>query len=264
MLQIWAGQQLLMIAVRHMGTGNWMSMISISYHIMVREGLAVYRGLLSFLDRYRKHVVEVVVDNAAVAYGLRKFTSGSPELMSVLDKLFWLCEREGITIRPKLIKSELNEADYLSRWAGQEDWQLSDEWFDILERKFGPHTVDRFASVTSAKLPRYNSLFWDPKTEAVDAFTQDWSEDNNYGNPPWSLIGRVVSRLKRLPQVAFTLVVPDWPSQSWYVPLMLMAKEVLRVPPGHFLFHHTATHRRNIVLKTRWPVLIVRVKKDPP
>ena len=43
----------------------------------------------------------------------------------------------------------------------------------------GPHTVDRFSGLDNAQLDRFNSRFWTPGTEAVDAFTCDWADDNN-------------------------------------------------------------------------------------
>ena len=45
---------------------------------------------------------------------------------------------------------------------------------------WGPHTVDRFASSYTTKIVRFNSRFWNPGTEAVDALTVDWGGENNY------------------------------------------------------------------------------------
>ena len=43
---------------------------------------------------------------------------------------------------------------------------------------------------------RYNSVYYDPSTEAVDAFSQDWSDETSWVNPPWQLLGRVVVKLQ--------------------------------------------------------------------
>lgn len=41
--------------------------------------------------------------------------------------------------------------------------------FSILDNTWGPHQVDRFASPSNAWLGWFNSKFWYPGTEAVDA-----------------------------------------------------------------------------------------------
>ena len=63
---------------------------------MTRECLAVYYGLVTFSDEYKGQVVDVVCDNAAVVYGLGRFTSRSSELMRVVAQIFWLCRRQRI------------------------------------------------------------------------------------------------------------------------------------------------------------------------
>ena len=40
--------------------------------------------------------------------------------------------------------------------------------FHRIDLVWGPHTVDRFASHVNAKLPGFNSRFWNP--EGIDAF----------------------------------------------------------------------------------------------
>ena len=60
---------------------------------------------------------------------------------------------------------------YLSRIIDYDDWSLDHKLFKFLDNKWGPHTVDRFACFYNAQLSRYNSRFWNPGSEAVDAFT---------------------------------------------------------------------------------------------
>ena len=56
---------------------------------------------------------------------------------------------------------------------------MHDDVFKQLDQLCGPHSIDRFASSYNAKLSKFNSRFLHPGTEAVDAFTQDWSSENN-------------------------------------------------------------------------------------
>ena len=57
---------------------------------------------------------------------------------------------------------------------------------------WGPHTVDRLASHCNMQLPRFNSCFMCPGGEAVEAFTVEWSGENNWWFPPSGLIPRVL------------------------------------------------------------------------
>ena len=85
-----------------------------------------------------------------------------------------------IRLEPEWIPREENEfADYLSRIVDHDDWMLNPVVFQELHVMWGPHTIDRFADVHTRQLERFNSLYWNPWSEAVDAFTCDWSKENN-------------------------------------------------------------------------------------
>jgi hypothetical protein len=65
-------------------------------HIMVRELAAVRFTLRSALPTLKQQVVECVIDNSAAFYGLRYWASASVNLMRLLRKIFWLCDRHHI------------------------------------------------------------------------------------------------------------------------------------------------------------------------
>lgn len=230
-------------------------------HIMTRECYAVYYGLSTFKTQYANQVVDVVCDNTAVVHSLRNFSARSQQLMKVLGLIFWLCHRHNITVVPRWIGSASNVVDALSRLNADDEWRVASWLFDWVQMKFGRHDIDRFASDATTMLPRYNSVFWDPKTEGVDALAQDWSHDNNYANPPFSLINQVVKKLGKYTSVRCTLLVPDWPSKPWYLPLMLMAKAVHVIPAGTWAFQRQSTQGEVVKLRAKWPVLVVRVQK---
>eukprot|EP00873_Tetraselmis_striata_P037896 jgi/Tetstr1/458160/TSEL_044651.t1 len=49
--------------------------------------------------------------------------------------------------------------------------------------RFGPHSIDRFASALKTLLPRYNAALLDPKCEAADSLhlpDADWRRENNW------------------------------------------------------------------------------------
>ena len=73
-----------------------------------------------------------------------------------------------------------------------DDYSVHDYVFKQLEQLWGPDSIDRFASSCNAKLSRFNFRFLQLGTEAVDAFTQDWSSENNWLVPRISLIGKLL------------------------------------------------------------------------
>ena len=58
------------------------------------------------------------------------------------------------------------------------DWKLNDQLFKVVDREFGPHTLDMFSSKKNAQLPRF-------LTAQEDAFTFDLS--NGLGNSDGSI-----------------------------------------------------------------------------
>ena len=92
--------------------------------------------------------------------------------------------------------------------------------------------MDRFADGLSALLPRFNSPYPCPGSEWVDAFTTSWAAEDSWINPPWSLLPRIVWKLAQEPQALATLLVPNWPAQSWFGPLHAIASSVhhLEIP----------------------------------
>ena len=58
------------------------------------------------------------------------------------------------------IPRSLNErADLLSRFVDKDDWRVNPSMFRLVDAKWGPHTIDHFASYYNAQLPRFNSKF---------------------------------------------------------------------------------------------------------
>jgi hypothetical protein len=76
-----------------------------------------------------------------------------------------------------------------------EDWGVSNEFFSFIDDLWGAHSIDRFASIMNRKTERFNSLFWNPGSEAVDAFTQNWHGENTWLIPPIYLVVRNIKHL---------------------------------------------------------------------
>ena len=87
--------------------------------------------------------------------------------------------------------------------------------YKLLDAKWGPHTVDRFATCYNVQVERFNSRYACPGSEAVDAFTVDWSKENNWWCPPPMLVPRVLRHADRC-NAQGTLVVPMWESAHFW------------------------------------------------
>jgi len=94
----------------------------------------------------------------------------------------------------KWIPRDLNTgADCLSRIIDFDDYALNNDIFRMLDLRWGPHSVDRFACNYNTELASFNSRFYQSGAEVVDVFTQDWKFENNWLVPPVSLIVRVIN-----------------------------------------------------------------------
>lgn len=131
-------------------------------------------------------------------------------------EIFSSCLKNDIKLTTKWIPRELNkEADFLSNTVDTDNWSIDLENFETLNNRFGKLTTDRFADDKNTKLSRFNSKFYCPGTSGIDAFTYDWSNENNWLCPPVSLIGSCFRHLK-LCKAKGTLLVPLWPSAYFW------------------------------------------------
>ena len=101
--------------------------------------------------------------------------------------------------------------DELSMIMDFDDWAKGIGIFRWLDSRRGRHTVDRFATEYNKHLRTFNSRFWVPNTEGVNALSQNWHGENNWVLPPPGLLAEVIGLIKKQGVVA-TLVVPWWRS----------------------------------------------------
>jgi PAS domain-containing protein len=179
-----------------------------------RELLGLERTLQSFPGLADRDV-RALTDNIAVVFIWRR---GSRKLFlnAIACRIFHWCHSLGIRLSVVWIpRGENLLADQLSKYFDGDDWQLNPRYFSILSTLWGTHTVDRFASHLNRLCERFNSRFYCPGTEAVDAFSQDWAGENNWINPPFSLIAPILVHMRQCRAVG-TLIVPFWPKRPWW------------------------------------------------
>ena len=174
-----------------------------------RELEAVRRVILSNLKLLRNSHIKIFSDNQNVK---RILHAGSRvgELQRLSVSVNDICDRNRITFSSVWIPRDENTlADHLSRCQDCDDWYISTKYFEILDRKWGPHTVDRFSTHYNNRCKRFNSRWWVPGTEAVDCFDQCWSGEINWIVPPPRLIIHCIRKLEA-DKACCTSVVPKW------------------------------------------------------
>ena len=130
-------------------------------------------------------------------------------------------------------------ADALSRGSPFDDLRVRPDVWRELERRFGPHDVDRYAAPASTCLHRFNSVLPCVESEGAPALAQSWAGVNNYVFAPPTELPRVAQLLHECPSAAATLIVPHWPAQAWFQRIAELATHAetralsdVAAPPG--------------------------------
>jgi len=76
--------------------------------------------------------------------------------------------------------------------------------------------IDLFATRLNFKTRRYVFWFPDPSAFSVDAFSLSWKDFKPYIFPPFSLIGRIIHKLKLEEVLDAIVTAPLWPTAHWY------------------------------------------------
>lgn len=180
-----------------------------------RELKAIELALLSYQNVFTGKNLNWHTDNQNC---VRIVQSGSmkEKLQVIAMSIFSVCMQKGISLNIQWIPRIQNtQADYISRIVDHEDWGISVQFFNFMNDLWGPYSIDRFASSLNKKLPRFNSLFWDVNSEAVDTFTQNWYGENNWLVPPIFSVVRAIKHLV-VCKTKGTLIVPKWVSASFW------------------------------------------------
>ena len=127
-------------------------------------------------------------------------------------------------------KQALSRALFTS---GRQDWGTPDDIFADLHAEFG-FTVDVCAHKDNAKLPRY----WSPSENAL---WQSWKGERCWMNPPYSEIGRWMSRAFEAWEAGAFVValVPSRTDTRWWHDYAMKATEI-RFVKGRLRFGGSA------------------------
>lgn len=197
------------------------------WHINYLELLAAFFALKSFASKLVKSEILLRIDNTTALAYVNKMGGVKFDHLSQLARKIWQwCEMRKLWITAAYIPSKENyEADIASRQINIDtEWEIAEDEFRKINNKFGPFSVDLFASRLNAKCSRYYSRFPDPLATSIDAFTVAWDKEKFYAFPPFAIILRCLQKIKQ-DRAEGILVVPQWPTQPWYPLFMSLLKE---------------------------------------
>jgi len=111
-----------------------------------RELKAIYFVLLSYVAQLKHKRVKIFTDNAGAAR-IVAIGSSKINLQALAMDIFNLCLVNSIVLEAQWIPRSLNERAYLlSRFVDKDDWSVNPSVFRVIDAKWGPHTIHRFAS----------------------------------------------------------------------------------------------------------------------
>lgn len=198
--------------------GHW-NYSQLLLHINTLELLAAFYGLKIFASNLKNSNILLRIDNTtAIAYINKMGGIQFPHLNNIARDIWQWCEKRNLHLFASYIQSSKNViADSESRQAHNIDteWELAPYAFQQIIFSFGMPAFDLFASNQNNKCPRYASWKLDPNSEIVDAFTFSWENINFYAFPPFSIISKVLHKIKS-DKAEGVVVVPYWPTQPWY------------------------------------------------
>lgn len=204
-----------------------------SLHITARETLALYHSLRAFLQRpamgslvagatpLNPAVLEWRTDSTVAMAVIRRQYSRSPVLDRIVQQIWDLLLSNNVRLLPVYLPSAemiRSGVDELSRRRDSEAVALNRQTFHYLENRLGPFTCDAMADRATHQLPRYVARYPDAQAVGTDFFTTPASVlgEHPYLNPPWSLIPRVIQRLRFLRLQRVTLILPHWQNSPWW------------------------------------------------
>jgi hypothetical protein len=160
----------------------------------------------------------------------------APGLRVLCAEIREICLQRQWTILASFLPGVENRlADHLSRnFEHIMDWRLPIQLFRMVERRWGPHTIDLFSSRSSRQLKRFYSWLPEKDAEGLDAFSHSWKDENGYANPPFNMISRVLKQAIQ-EELELTIICPVWPSQVWFPLLMMLVIDSAALPQDAML-----------------------------
>ena len=217
------------------------------------ETLAVGFALRAYCSENSDIHVLLRIDNTtAVAYINKMGGTKSIDCNFVATEIWNWCMNRNIWLTASHLPGSSNVvADRMSRkFSDNTEWMLDKEVFNQIVQEFGLPDIDLFASRLNRQLDKYISWRPEPEAMAVDAFTVDWGTLQFYAFPPFCMVPYCLQKIQTDGATGL-LVVPEWPTQSWFPllqsmlvgkPLRLTMRKDLLIQPVSRIPHPLNNH----------------------
>lgn len=205
-------------------------------HINIQEMLAALYGLRSFVNYLQGKHIRLLSDNKTTVSAINKMGSTKSMQVNVMAQCIWeYCRDNDIFITSTYIPGKENvEADQESRREyKQAEWMLNKSLFNTALNHFSfQPDIDCFATRVNTQLLKYASKKPDPYATHINGFSLNWGLHKPYIFPPFSVIFKVLQKL-RVDQATALCVLPKWPTQAWWPFLQqMMIGEPMIIQPS--------------------------------
>ena len=205
-------------------------------HINVKEMIAILYGLRSFVDTLKGQHTRVLCDNTTAVFVVNKMgTTRSPSCNAMAKEIWEYCKGNNMFITCAHIPGIQNVvADRESRKEHkQSEWMLNRNIFNAALSHFNITVdIDCFATRINTQLEKYVSRHPDPFAHFIDAFSFNWKDRNAYIFPPFSLVNKVLQKL-RIDKARALCVFPQWTTQAWWpIAQEMMVCAPMIIPPA--------------------------------
>ena len=202
--------------------GNWYP-DEAQHDINYLEMFAVFLALKSFLSVVQNKHVKLLIDNTTAVTTINQMGTCHSRVNNQLSQQIWSwCIDYNVWVTVAHIPGKQNtEADRESCLTRREtEWTLQKPIFDAATQKLDvTPNVDLFASRLNFQLKPYIAYKPDPEAYAITTFHISWKGFTFYAFPPFSVIQQVLQKISE-EEATGLLVVPHWPTQTWWPCLM--------------------------------------------
>ena len=198
--------------------------------IVVKETLALLYVLRRVAGLISNARIDCFVDNATLVACWKKDGSRNTRVNDALKEIFHLTLSANLQVILHLVPSQQNPADSPSRIPSDRDCSLSRASWLMVQRAFGPHTIDLMATPANVQkdssgraLPFFFFFAPSPLPQAlgVNDFSQTLSPSHSaYVFPPFVLVGPLI-RFLASQSCPYTIVVPDLRPRKYWWPLLV-------------------------------------------